>query len=57
MLDVIEDKEKFLNFLRMEKWIFDSPGQAGECLQAVPQGLLPGQQARQGGTEARRQGR
>ncbi len=32
MLDMIEDKEKFLNFLRMEKWIFDSPGQAGECL-------------------------
>jgi polyhydroxyalkanoate synthase len=32
MLDVIEDKHKLLNFLRMEKWIFDSPGQAGECL-------------------------
>jgi len=32
MLDVMEDKEKLLNFLRMEKWIFDSPGQVGECL-------------------------
>jgi poly[(R)-3-hydroxyalkanoate] polymerase subunit PhaC len=32
MLDLIEDKDKILNFLRMEKWIFDSPGQAGECL-------------------------
>jgi polyhydroxyalkanoate synthase len=32
MLDVMEDKNKLLNFLRMEKWIFDSPGQAGECL-------------------------
>jgi len=32
MLDVMEDKEKLLNFLRMEKWIFDSPGQAGACL-------------------------
>lgn len=32
MLDIMEDREKFLNFLRMEKWIFDSPGQAGECL-------------------------
>jgi polyhydroxyalkanoate synthase len=31
MLNVVEDKEKLLNFLRMEKWIFDSPGQAGEC--------------------------
>ncbi len=32
MLHVMEDKEKLLSFLRMEKWIFDSPGQAGECL-------------------------
>jgi len=31
MLDIMEDKEKLLNFLRMEKWIFDSPGQAGEA--------------------------
>jgi polyhydroxyalkanoate synthase len=32
MLEVLEDKDKLINFLRMEKWIFDSPGQAGECL-------------------------
>ena len=32
MLDVMEDKDKLINFLRMEKWIFDSPGQAGECI-------------------------
>ncbi len=32
MLNIVEDREKLLNFLRMEKWIFDSPGQAGECL-------------------------
>jgi polyhydroxyalkanoate synthase len=32
LLDLLEDKEKLLNFLRMEQWIFDSPGQAGECL-------------------------
>jgi polyhydroxyalkanoate synthase len=32
MLDIAQDKEKLLNFIRMEKWIFDSPGQAGECL-------------------------
>jgi len=31
MLDIMEDREKLLNFLRMEKWIFDSPGQAGEA--------------------------
>lgn len=27
----IEDKDKLLNFLRMEKWISESPDQAGEC--------------------------
>jgi polyhydroxyalkanoate synthase len=30
MVDVLEDKEQLKNFLRMEKWIFDSPDQAGE---------------------------
>ncbi len=27
----LDDDTKFLNFLRMEQWIFDSPGQPGEC--------------------------
>jgi polyhydroxyalkanoate synthase len=31
VLDIMQDKEKTLNFLRMEKWINDSPNQAGEC--------------------------
>lgn len=31
MLNISEDKEKLLNFLRMEQWIADSPSQAGEC--------------------------
>lgn len=29
--DTMMDKEKLMNFLRMEKWIADSPDQAGEC--------------------------
>ncbi|MEB3228021.1 MAG: class III poly(R)-hydroxyalkanoic acid synthase subunit PhaC [Synechocystis sp.] len=28
--DIMENEDKLLNFLRMEKWIFDSPDQAGE---------------------------
>lgn len=27
----LDDKDKLLNFLRMEKWIAESPDQAGEC--------------------------
>lgn len=30
-LEHIDDQAAVMNFLRMEKWIFDSPGQAGEC--------------------------
>ncbi len=31
MLDQLDDPEKAKNFMRMEKWIFDSPDQAGEA--------------------------
>jgi polyhydroxyalkanoate synthase len=31
MVDVLDDENKLKNFLRMEKWIFDSPDQAGEA--------------------------
>ncbi len=30
MVDLLDDEAKLKNFLRMEKWIFDSPDQAGE---------------------------
>lgn len=30
-IDIFQDEEKMKNFLRMEKWIFDSPDQAGEA--------------------------
>ena len=30
MVDMLDDEQKVKNFLRMEKWIFDSPDQAGE---------------------------
>jgi polyhydroxyalkanoate synthase len=31
MLSMIDDKDKFMNFMRMEKWINESPAQTGEC--------------------------
>lgn len=31
MVDVMDDPVKLKNFMRMEKWIFDSPDQAGEA--------------------------
>ncbi|MDX2232343.1 MAG: class III poly(R)-hydroxyalkanoic acid synthase subunit PhaC [Leptolyngbyaceae cyanobacterium bins.349] len=31
LLDIMDSEEKLVNFLRMEKWIFDSPDQAGEA--------------------------
>jgi len=31
MIDMVDDKNKLLNFLRMEEWIFDSPDLAGEA--------------------------
>jgi polyhydroxyalkanoate synthase subunit PhaC len=30
LVDLIDDREKLLNFLRMEKWLFDSPDHPGE---------------------------
>jgi polyhydroxyalkanoate synthase len=31
LVDIFDNRERLLNFLRMEKWIFDSPDQAGEA--------------------------
>ena len=31
MVDILDDKRAMEDFLRMEKWIFDSPDQAGEA--------------------------
>ena len=31
LTDILDDELKLINFLRMEKWIFDSPDQAGEA--------------------------
>lgn len=31
LVDILDDEEKARNFMRMEKWIFDSPDQTGEA--------------------------
>jgi polyhydroxyalkanoate synthase len=31
LADILDDSKKLKNFMRMEKWIFDSPDQAGEA--------------------------
>ena len=31
LVDILDDPERARNFLRMEKWIFDSPAQAGQA--------------------------
>ncbi len=31
LVDILDDRDKAENFMRMEKWIFDSPDQAGEA--------------------------
>lgn len=40
MIDFVDDKEKLLNFLRMEEWIFDSPDLAGEAYRQFVQFLF-----------------
>jgi polyhydroxyalkanoate synthase len=34
MVDVLESEKSLTNFMRMEKWIFDSPDQAGEAFRS-----------------------
>ena len=40
MLDLTNEQEKVKTFLRMEKWIHDSPDQAGECFREFAKELI-----------------
>ncbi|MEY4110293.1 MAG: hypothetical protein RLZZ46_648 [Bacteroidota bacterium] len=42
MLQMLDDADKLSNFLRMEKWIADSPDQAGECFRQFMKELYQG---------------
>ncbi|HEX2239285.1 MAG TPA: class III poly(R)-hydroxyalkanoic acid synthase subunit PhaC [Gammaproteobacteria bacterium] len=39
MVDLLDDEEQARNFLRMEKWIFDSPDQVGETFKQFVKGF------------------
>ena len=51
LVNSMEDKDKLLNFLRMEKWISESPNQAGECFRKFMKDLYQGNQLIKGELE------
>jgi polyhydroxyalkanoate synthase subunit PhaC len=51
LLDIIDDKAEVENFLRMEKWIFDSPDQAGEAFRQFIRDFYQANKLVKGGLE------
>ena len=51
LVNNLDDKDKLLNFLRMEKWISESPNQAGECFRKFMKDLYQGNQLIKGELE------
>ena len=51
MLNLLDDAEKTKTFLRMEKWIHDSPAQAGECFRQFAKDLYQQNKLIDGGME------
>jgi len=49
LVDILDDKAELENFLRMEKWIFDSPDQAGEAFRQFIKDFYQGNKLVQGG--------
>ncbi len=49
VLDVMDDREKLENFLRMEQWILDSPAHAGECYRQFVKALYQQNKLVEGG--------
>ena len=41
-LDILDDEDKLATFMRMEKWIFDSPDQAGEAFRQFARDFYQG---------------
>jgi polyhydroxyalkanoate synthase len=51
MVDLLDDESKVKNFLRMEKWIFDSPDQAGETFRRFIKDFYQDNRLIEGGLE------
>jgi polyhydroxyalkanoate synthase len=51
MADILDDKAAMEDFLRMEKWIFDSPDQAGEAFRQFIKMFYQGNGFVEGGIE------
>ncbi|MFT4246972.1 MAG: class III poly(R)-hydroxyalkanoic acid synthase subunit PhaC [Pseudomonas sp.] len=51
LLDILDDKQALEDFLRMEKWIFDSPDLAGEAFREFIKKFYQGNGLIQGGVE------
>jgi len=49
LVDILDDKVEMENFLRMEKWIFDSPDQAGEAFRQFIKDFYQGNKLVNGG--------
>jgi polyhydroxyalkanoate synthase len=50
-IDLVEDREAMLNFLRMEKWLFSGPGVAGGVYRDLVKRFLQGNQLVEGKLE------
>ena len=51
LVDILDDKRAIEDFLRMEKWIFDSPDQAGEAFRQFLKDFYQGNKLLKGGLE------
>src|SRR3546814_13493801 len=49
MVDILDNPAELENFLRMEKWIFDSPDQAGEAFRQFIRDFYQGNKLVNGG--------
>ncbi|MEP6939616.1 MAG: class III poly(R)-hydroxyalkanoic acid synthase subunit PhaC [Rudaea sp.] len=55
LVDILDDKAELTNFLRMEKWIFDSPDQAGAAFRQFIKDFYQGNKLMLGGLKIGRE--